>query len=161
MMRAGFALWFFFIPWTGFSLFWMAAASGFKIPNFDSGWSWFPLFGLPFVLVGLCGLSAPIWLRRKAGSTIYAITDQRALTIEGVKSIKVKSYLAADIANVEKTQHQDGSGDLVLRIEHYRDSDGDARTRNEGFSAIEDVRAVERLLEQLTRPQAALAKTTF
>ena len=150
-MRSGFLLWLFFIPWTAFSIFWIAGAANFKVLNFDDGWSYFPFFGLPFMLVGLGGLSAPLWLRRKAKTTIYAITDRRAMSIEGAKTIKVKSFLAGDIAQIEKTQHPDGSGDLVLRTERYRDSDGDQRTRQDGFFAIPDVRQVERLVENLFR----------
>lgn len=150
-MKSGFLLWFFFIPWTAFALFWIAGASGFRMPQFNGGWSLFPLFGLPFLLIGIGGLSAPLWLRRKARSTVYAITDRRAISIEGTKSITVKSYLASDIANIERTEHQDGSGDLVLRTEPYRDSDGDRQTRRHGFFAIDNVRSVERLVENLLR----------
>ena len=148
-MKAGFLLWLFFIPWTAFSLFWIAGASGFKWPSFDSGGSFFPLFGIPFVLIGLGGLSAPVWLRRKALSIIYAITNERAITIEGIKSVMVKSYLVNDLGALERTEHQDGSGDLVFRNEYYRDSDGDRQTRKQGFFAIADVRRVEELLEKL------------
>ena len=154
-MKTGFKLWFFFIPWTAFSLFWIAGASGFRLPRLDSGWDIFPLFGLPFLLVGLGGLCIPLWIRRKARSTLYAITNQRAITIEGANSITIKSYLASDIAGLERTEHQDGSGDLILRSERYRDSDGDRQTRQHGFFAIDDVRHVESLVEKLTQTSHA------
>lgn len=154
-MKSGFKSWFFFIPWTAFSLFWIAGASGFQIPKFDSAWSLFPLFGLPFLFIGLGGLSAPLWLRRKAHSTIYAITNHRAISIEGTKSITVKSYLLADIADIERTEHQDGTGDLVLRNESYRDSDGDQQTRQHGFFAVDNVRRVENIIENLARRNKA------
>lgn len=150
-MKSGFKLWLFFIPWTAFSLFWIAGASGFQIPQFNSGRDLFPLFGLPFLLIGLGGLSSPLWLRRKARSTIYAITNHRAISIEGAKSITVKSYLASDIADIEHTEHQDGTGDLVLRAERYRDSDGDRQTKQHGFFAVDNVRRVKGLIENLTR----------
>ena len=150
-MKSGFKLWFFFIPWTAFALFWIAGAAGFRLPRFDSGWSLFPLFGLPFLLVGLGGLSAPFWLRRKARSIIYAVTDQRAMSIEGAKSITVKSFLPSDIGDVERTEHQDGSGDLILRSESYKDSEGDRQTRQHGFFAVDDVRHVGNLVENLAR----------
>ena len=158
-MRDGFKLWYFFIPWTAFSLFWIAGASGFHLPTFDRGWDFFPLFGLPFLLIGLGGLSSPLWLRRKAHSIIYAITNRRAMTIEGAKSITVKSYLAGDIADIEQTEHQDGYGDLVLRKEQYRDSDGDRQTSKQGFFAIADVRRVEQLIEKLAQANHAWRST--
>ncbi len=148
-MKTGFAIWLFFVPWTAFSLFWMASASGFRMPSFDRGWDFFPLFGLPFLLVGIGGLCSPLWMRRKAHTIVYAITNQRAIVIEGAKSITVKSYPAADISEFERTEHPDGSGDLILRSEQYRDSDGDRQTRKHGFYAVDDVRRVERLVENL------------
>jgi hypothetical protein len=142
----------FFIPWTAFSLFWIAGASGFKMPTFDTGWSLFPLFGTPFLLIGIWGLSAPLRARRDARYIIYALTNQRALAIEGVKTITVKSYLPGDIVDVVRTEHKDGSGDLVLRQESYKDSDGDSRNRRHGFFGIDGVRQVEKLVRNLTSP---------
>lgn len=149
IMRSGFRIVLFFVPFTAFSLFWIAAASGFQWPRWDGGWSLFPLFGLPFLLVGLGGLASPLWLRRKSHSTVYAITSERALVIEGTGSITVKSYRPSDIAAIERTDHPDGTGDLILRTEDYLDSDGDRRTRREGFHAVRDVRRVEQLIETL------------
>jgi hypothetical protein len=45
------------IPWTAFALFWTAGAAGFKFPVFNQGFDLFPLFGLPFILIGLGMLS--------------------------------------------------------------------------------------------------------
>ncbi|MEN3113134.1 hypothetical protein ACFONG_16210 [Uliginosibacterium paludis] len=154
-MRSGFKIWFFFIPWTAFSLFWIAGAAGFEMPHFDSGWSLFPLFGLPFLLVGIGGLSAPLWLRRRARFTVYVLTNRRAISIDGAKTITVKSYPASEIAGIERVERQDGSGDLILRTEYYRDSDGDRQTRQHGFFSIDEVRSVENLVEALLRNKQA------
>jgi len=148
-MMKGFALWLFFVPWTAFALYWMGGAAGFRMPDFRNGWDLFPLFGLPFVLIGLGGLSSPFWLRRKARSMIYAITNERAIAIEGSRSITVVSYGPEDIVSFERTEHQDGSGDLILVSENYKDSDGDRQTRKRGFLAIDNVRKVARLIEVL------------
>lgn len=149
-MKTGFALWVFFIPWTAFSLFWMAGASGFHLPTFDQPFSFFPLFGVPFLLIGLGGLSSPLWLRHKARSIIYAISNQRAFSIEGIKSITVKSYLPTDIENIARTEHPDGTGDLVFKLEYFENGDG-KQVAKHGFFAIEAVKNVERLLENLKR----------
>ena len=67
----------FAIPWTAFALFWICGASGFKLPDFSKGgFSFFPLFGVPFVLIGLGMLSSPWWAHRKALKTVYVITDR-------------------------------------------------------------------------------------
>lgn len=149
--RSGCLLWLFFIPWTAFSVFWIAAAAQFRLPRFDDGWSFFPLFGLPFLLIGLGGLSAPLWLGIKARSMVYAVTNQRAITIEGKGSITVRSYPAASIGSVERTEHQDGSGDLVFRTEETVSGRGKRRIRRYGFFAIGEVRKVERLVEAMRR----------
>lgn len=151
--RAGYGLWFFFIPWTGFSIFFTVGAAGFA--DFGNGNLYLVLFGLPFVLAGLAGLSTPMWLKRRARSTVYAITNRRALSIEGTKSITVKTYFGTHIANIEKVEHRDGSGDLILRTDQYRDSEGDRQSLREGFTAVGDVRNVERLLDALIRSSAA------
>lgn len=148
-MRQGFWLWLFFIPWTAFALFWMAGAAGFQFPNFSRGWDLFPLFGIPFVLIGLGGLSSPYWLRRKAANIVYAITDRRALTLEGSRSYTARTHYPNQLRRVTRKEHPDGSGDLVLEITHYENSDGDARERKNGFFAISHVRKVEQLLEHL------------
>lgn len=151
LMLAGFALWLFFIPWTAFSLFWMAGASGFKLPTFDSPFSFFPLFGLPFLFIGLGGLSTPFWLHYKARSMVYALTTQRALILEGGRSVTVKSYPLAELKHLERTERPDGSGDLIFKEEGYLDSDGDRQRRKHGFFAIQNVRQVERQVESLAQ----------
>lgn len=150
-MKSRFPFWFIFIPWIPFSLFWIARAFNFQMPNFDSGWSLFPIYELLFLLFGLAGLHSSLWLRRKARSTIYAVTNHCVISIEGAKSITVKSYMASDLVDIERTEHPDGRGDLVLQSERYRDSDGELQTRDHGFFAIDNVRRVESIIENLVR----------
>lgn len=154
-MKDAFKLWFFFIPWTAFSLFWMAGAAGFGMPSFEDGWSLFPLFGLPFVLIGIAGLSSPYWLRRKAAHIVYALTNRRALIFSGKSTVTVKSFPIEDISNIERTERADGYGDLIFNKESYRDSDGDQRTRSQGFLAIAEVRRVNQMLENLAAGRLA------
>jgi len=83
MARKAWFLVLFGIPWTGFAIFWMIGAAGFKLPDFSSGEGiahvCFSLFGLPFVLIGLAMLSAPYWAARKAAATAYVITNRRVI----------------------------------------------------------------------------------
>lgn len=145
----GFGVWLFFIPWTAFSVFWIAAASGFRVPTFEGGWSLFPLFGVPFVLVGLGGLSSPFWIYRKARSTVYIITNLRAVIIAGHNSVTVRSVNAKQLSEVVRTERADGSGDLELKTDVSYDSDGDRRSTTHGFFGIPEVKQVEMLLESL------------
>jgi hypothetical protein len=101
---------FFGIPWTAFALFWMAGASGFKMPDFSHGFGIFPLFGLPFVLIGFGLLSSPYWMRRKARRTTYVITDQRAIVLAGgvFGSITIRSFDPDRLKDIRRVQKPDG-----------------------------------------------------
>lgn len=161
MQKSGYKAWIFFLPWLAISLVVMLGALDFKRNGLRELATFGFLFCVPFVLIGLAGMYTPFWMRRRALSTIYAITTMRALTIDGAKSVSVTSFEAASIQNTEKTVHEDGSGDLVLRLEVYRDSDGDEQTRREGFYGLDDVVKVERLIDKLRQPAATATRTTF
>ena len=73
------------IPFAGFALFWMNTA--FHATNafhkssdnaFTKSFTVFPLFGLPFLLIGLGIVLAPLWAYLKGRSTVYAVTNRRA-----------------------------------------------------------------------------------
>ena len=105
----------FAIPWTAFALFWMAGASGFRWP-FREGFtpvSLFPLFGLPFVLIGLFLLSAPLrnWLRMRR--QVYVITHRRAIVV-GRRS--ARSWPRRDL-NSERVDRANGTGALLLSVD--------------------------------------------
>lgn len=139
----------FAIPWTAFAVFWVCAASGFKIPDFSEGVGFFPLFGLPFVLIGLGMLSVPLWAYRKALKTVYAITDRRAITFEGGRSTTIRSYPPDKLQDVYRKERRDGSGDVVFARRAWRDSDGDRRSEELGFLRIPNPKEVEDLLDHL------------
>jgi hypothetical protein len=148
------------IPWTAFALFWMATASGVWFGGFKGAggvgalFACFPLFGLPFVLVGLGMLSSPYWLWRRAKRTCYALTDRRAILWQAgwFGSVEVRSYSPAELTRISRTEHADGSGDLVFEevLSLGRDSDGHrtTRTTRHGFMAISNVREIEELLRK-------------
>jgi hypothetical protein len=145
------------IPWTAFALFWTGGAfwGTRQIPSDDAmatGFRWlFPLFGLPFILVGVGMLSSPWWLRRKAGRVLYAVTDRRAILFEPAwrGARKVRSFEPAALQALERTEHSDGSGDLIFTRDAWRDSDGDRRTSQVGFTGVPRVREVEEVIRKL------------
>jgi hypothetical protein len=69
---------------------------------------------LPFLLVGLGIVLAPLWAYLKGRSTVYAVTNQRVMVITGGNSRSVKSYTPADILGVEHLERPDGTGDIVI-----------------------------------------------
>lgn len=147
----------FAVPWTAFAVFWVVSA------GWGTGWfggdrhggdgppglfMLFPLFGLPFVLIGLGMFSAPYWLGRKAARTAYAVTDRRAIVFEGSavgSGTKVQSFQPERLTLMTRTERADGSGDLVF--EEFRERVGTgSRTVRRGFVGIDRVREVEDLI---------------
>jgi hypothetical protein len=109
------------IPFAGFALFWItqayhatSALSKSSHDAFTGGFRVFPLFGLPFLVIGFGIILAPLWAFLKGGSTVYAVTNQRVMVITGSTNRSVKSYTPADILGVEHRERRDGSGDIVL-----------------------------------------------
>lgn len=139
----------FAIPWTAFSLFWIAGASGFRIPDFNDGFDLFPLFGVPFTLIGIALLSSPIWAYRKASKTVYVITDRRAVSFDGGRSMTIRSYLPQDLKDVYRKEKSSDEGDVIIARRAWRDSDGDQQTEELGFLRIKNPKQVERLIRGL------------
>jgi hypothetical protein len=148
----------FAIPWTAFAIFWVVAASGMifggSSPSNAPGiFALFPLFGLPFVLIGFGMLLAPLWANLRAKKTVYAATERRLLIITEGRTRNVQSFDASDIKDVERRERPDGSGDIVFarRTSYSRDSDGHGRqsTTEIGFFGVPNVRDVERWVRQV------------
>lgn len=155
------------IPWTAFSVFWVVMASGMMFAAngprgpggaFGAVFACFPLFGLPFVLIGVGMLSAPYWLRRAARRTCYALTDRRALVWQKhwFGGLEVRSYGPEALTRMARIEHADGTGDLVFEevVRVGTDTDGNrtTATTGRGFLAIGDVRRIEELVRRVLLP---------
>jgi hypothetical protein len=139
------------IPWTAFALFWTAGAAWGTSKTGVGLLNLFPLFGIPFILVGLGMLSSPFWIKRAAKGTAYVITDRRAIVIQGGwrGTVNVRSFEPERLVDLRRKEHADGSGDLVFTQDIRRDSDGDRHTTEVGFMAIADVKSVEEIVKAL------------
>ena len=107
----------FFVFWTGFSLFWeaMALAAFLGAAGQDPAAICMPLFGLPFVGIGLYMLGGRFLLDAPARRrTVYAVTDQRAIVKTGLWRQSVVSVPLDRIDNVELVQHRNGEGTLIF-----------------------------------------------
>lgn len=146
-----FATWLFAVPWTAFALFWMFAASGGLSGDRPSGVGLvFPLFGLPFVLVGLAMLAAPLKAWHAARRSLCVVTDRRALVFGGAgfRAIHVHTFSRSELAAPQRTERPDGSGDLLF-VPDVR-LDGGPTLRADGFRNVPDVRGAERAVRALT-----------
>jgi len=158
----------FAIPWTAFAVFWVWSAAGYRMPDL-SRWEWkniFPLWGVPFILIGLRMLTAPLWEYLRAARIVYAVTDHRALIIQSGGSKKVKSFTAAELSNLDRKEKADGSGDLLFG---KPESEETRRTRSfnfglpipAGFIGIRDLRMVEQLLLDVAKSQPSKSSGGF
>lgn len=157
-------IWLFALPWTGFTLF--LASTTVRIPKLGTGMPdiWrlaFELFGilfmLPFLLVGLAMIAAPLWVWRKSRATAWVVTDKRLLVVEVYrKTSKVKTIWPERIVSIERTERADGSGSLKLLLGRRTDSDGDTVSETEMIYAADQVRKLEQLLAAF-RPQPTVA----
>lgn len=112
----------------------------------------FPIFGLPFIGVGLWLLSAPLRAKRKARRTVYGITNLRLfIAVQGSRR-KVQSFEPEDIASIERNDDGTGFGDVIfareLRRSHSKHGD-DFHTVKIGFYGIPEVRKVETAVAEL------------
>jgi hypothetical protein len=142
----------FAIPWTAFAVFWECGALWGTHQARDHGGIGmavgiiFPLFGLPFVLIGLGMLSAPWWAARRARRTVYGVTSQRAFILDGGFLRELRSYPAAALSAASCSERPDGWGEVALMPPPDLVQRG-GRTYQPGNRAtFEDVRDPRRVL---------------
>jgi len=152
-LRAAFLIWLFAIPWTAFALFWEAMAfmpwyAGTHTPD-AMKWSFgivFPLFGLPFIGVGLSMVWMPFKAQRKAAQTIYGLTDRRVLRVTAGTKRDSASVLFTQMGPYDVSADADGYGTLGIQTGTSRDSDGDRVTERFEIAGVPDVERLESLL---------------
>lgn len=152
-MKAGFGIWLFAIPWTAFALFWesMAILPWFASSKTPEAFQWtfgivFPLFGLPFVLIGLWMLWQPVRAMRQAASTAYGLTDRRLIRLVDGPKREIASVLLDQIGPVDRSEAKDGWGNLRIQTHSRIDSDGDRQTERFEIIGVPDVARLERLI---------------
>ncbi|MGE9293830.1 MAG: hypothetical protein ACQKBW_09480 [Puniceicoccales bacterium] len=142
------------IALTVYALYWMRDASEIGQGDMKGLASYFFLFGLPFVFAGIGMLSSPLWAYRKATRTAYVITGRRAIVFEGGRGITVRSYPPERLQSVYRKQHKDGSGDVIIEVNAWRDSDRDQQSQTLGFLRIRNAKQAEPLLKTLAEEAA-------
>jgi hypothetical protein len=106
----------------------------------------FPLFGLPFIAVGLGMLWMPFKVQRKAAQTIYGLTDRRMLRVSAGKQRDSASVLFHQMGPIDVSATADGYGNLRIQTGSSRDSDGDRVTERFEVLGVPDVARLEGLL---------------
>jgi hypothetical protein len=139
------------IPWTAFALFWIAGAANFKVPQFNQGFDLFPLFGIPFVLIGCGMLSAPLWAYRNSGKSVYLITNRRAITFIGGWLTTIRSFPPEKLTDVYRKEKADGSGNVIIARNSISDGEGSRQFEGLGFLQVANAKDVEHRLKVLAK----------
>ena len=112
----------FSLVWGGFAIFWeyMALTMVPKAQNAPDGFALlFPLFGIPFVVIGFYIIFGRfIYDSKKREKTFYGLTDQRAIIVSGVFSKSVKSLNLKTMSDVSLSEKTNGYGSIVFGQEH-------------------------------------------
>ena len=140
----------FAIPWTAFAIFWICGACGFKYPDFSKGGvSFFPLFGVPFVLIGVGMLCSPLLTYRKAFKTVYVLTDRRAIIFDAGWSTTIRSYLPGQLKSIVRKDKRDGTGSIVFDQLIRAGCREGQQAQDIGFLNIREPRPAEQMLRRL------------
>lgn len=137
------------IPFLAFALFWTWMASG--MLNSDRGGTGtsidylFPMFGLPFILVGIGLVLSPLWGMWKGAKTMYALTDQRVIVAEGGASRSVQSWSLEDVDEITRTD-RGGTGDVVFSKSWVSNRKNNGYWKYHGFIGIAEPAKVEHAL---------------
>jgi hypothetical protein len=156
-----FLIYVFAIPWTAFSLMWTGLAAAAIMGTGEDGpgligWA-FPLFGLPFIAIGLWMLAGPFLPLFVRGRVLYVITDRRVLRLSFWRELAVKAVPADRIGLAERQEKPDGTGTLSLAVRVGRDSDGDKQTESFLIGLVDDVMGAQAAVNRIARPAGATA----
>ena len=89
----------------------------------------------------------PVWARRMARQTLYALSNQRVITLQkGPFALHVRSFAREHLGNMQRTERPDGTGDLVFAQVHSHDFDGHHQVRSIGLHGLDRVHEVEELI---------------
>ena len=139
------------LPFLAFALFWTFTAWG-AVSAGEGMASFFPLFGLIFVAVGMLMVLSPIWGFAVGLSTVYAITNRRLLIITRFPTRRVTSYEPHDIEAVERRDRGTGGGDIIFGREvrsPHATFPGFTPVQRIGFFGVPEVRRVEDEIRKL------------
>ncbi len=161
-------IWIFAIPWTAFAVAWETIALSVLFAGEIDGpgggmWVWiFPLFGAPFVLIGICLLGAPFWAAHSARATGFVVTNQRLMELRAGSTEQSKFLSPEEIRGVEVRRHGRGTGSVKAICKPVRDRDGDRVYDDWALPGVLDadgaVAAIRRLIDMAgINPRSAVS----
>lgn len=150
-----FGIYLFAIPWTAFAVMWTSIAAMAIASVGDDGpglvgWA-FPLFGVPFIAIGVGMLAAPFKPLYQKGRVLYVVTDQRVLKLGSGRELSVHAVPAERIGLVDRREQADGSGVLQLAVKIGVDSEGDRSTEKFVIGTVSDVLGAQEAINRIAR----------
>ncbi|MDP9174239.1 MAG: hypothetical protein M3O30_10300 [Planctomycetota bacterium] len=111
----------------------------------------FPIYIVPFLLLGLLILISPIITSALGAWSLYVVTDRRAIIFRGNRfsSASADSYTSDRLQEIGLVERDDQSGDLIFA--RYPGTNGS--TSNRGFLRVENVRDVDQLIRDVLHGQ--------
>jgi hypothetical protein len=112
----------FSIVWCGFAIFWEIMASTAAVVSKGGPGNVaaaFPLFGVPFVLIGLYFVFGRfIWDARLRARTFYGVTSDRIIIVTDFFGRRIKSLTLRTMSEVSLNERSDGSGTITFGPTH-------------------------------------------
>lgn len=138
------------IVWLSFSIFWVVGAFLATGEMDEPTFSIFPLFGLPFVFIGLYLLFfRHIFGAIKRKNTIYALTNKRALIVHTGNRQYVQEYRYENISNIQlKCDDNDVGSIFFLTGAINYNRNGRSYASTSGIFGIKDTKKVYKILSQ-------------
>lgn len=106
------------LMWGGFAIFWEVLALSIFFSAEETpplGAIIFPLFGLPFVVVGLYMIFGRFIVdSKRRRKTFYGLTDQRIIVISGLFSRKIKSMNLRTLSDISLSEKSDRTGTITF-----------------------------------------------
>ncbi len=119
--------------------------------------AFFPLFGVPFLLIGLLVMvGGPRWNARVRRRTRYALTDRRAIVARSAWGRSLKSYPIDEDTRIDYRPGPEAT--IYFAEEVRRGNKGNSYTVRHGFEYIADGDAVYRLMRDIQRRAADRAR---
>ena len=109
----------FSLMWGGFAIFWEVTALTGVIKSSDGEYSItamiFPLFGIPFVLIGLYIMIGRFFVDAKLRKgTFYGVTEDRVIIVSRLFGKTISSFDLQTMPSISMNQKDDGSGNIVF-----------------------------------------------
>ncbi len=130
------------IPFTVFAVFWVSGLMQSANPHNS-------LFVIPYILVGLYISASPLLEYWWALRTIYVVTNQRVVILDGVLRHSQKAFAPSDLGHLDDKRKRDGSGNIILSEEREKDGEGGWLITKISFKAIPNVYEAEEHIEAL------------